>query len=99
MTDRDELAARAATLGIKVDRRWGPARLAQAIAAAEAVGGGEPEVDVEAGPGHDQLEVPAGWPKRIAPLVWVDQAGGRHGSEPAAAAAAARIAAGREDGG
>lgn len=97
MTDRDELAAKAAMLGIKVDRRWGPARLAQAIDAAEAAGDGEP--DVEADPGHDQLEVPAGWPKRIAPLVWVDQAGGRHGSEPAAAAAAARIAASRKDSG
>ena len=84
-----ELRARADELGIKVDGRWGLAKLCQVISDAEGAADGLATTADRAAayPIEDEVEpevivAPAApaddWPKRIAPCAWLDQQGRRY---------------------
>lgn len=78
MSEREDVIARLEAKGVKVDRRMNTAKLAALDAETDDNEDAElPEERIEVPPSPEP-PVEDGWPRRIAPLVWVDRSGRRY---------------------
>lgn len=91
MSERDELQARLEARGVEFDRRLGVDKLRQLDAQTSvdpeddgsddepgAEETPEPGETINLGPSRAAPLEDGVWPRRVAPLVWVDRAGRRH---------------------